>query len=290
VSWRRRSASAKSVARRRLPPYTAEKALNRLTRRRSLRGSRVSNRTTWINQPFGPTRRDSRSRDRGPATQQWGEENALVDLVHGCSGSRVAQRCLREFVTERRRRAGRQPDAARPTADAGSQPGADASGQVPTDASIAGPDASNPSGPASWHWENPLPQGNELNAVWGSGASDAWTVGRIGTVLHWDGAIWSKVPSGTTNVLNGVWGSAPNDVWAVGWGGLIVHWNGSVWTSVSSDTALDLYGIWGSAANDVWAVGDGSHSSLERLPRGAQQLARTPYAIFGEAVRTMCGR
>src|SRR6266498_4462230 len=29
-----------------------------------------------------------------------------------------------------------------------------------------------------WCWENPLPQGRPLNAVWGSSESDVWTVGR----------------------------------------------------------------------------------------------------------------
>ena len=34
-----------------------------------------------------------------------------------------------------------------------------------------------------WRWENPLPQGNTLNGIWGSGARDAWAVGNGGTIL-----------------------------------------------------------------------------------------------------------
>jgi hypothetical protein len=40
----------------------------------------------------------------------------------------------------------------------------------------------------NWRWRNPLPQGNFLNGVWGSGASDVWAVGGAGTILHWDGS------------------------------------------------------------------------------------------------------
>jgi hypothetical protein len=78
-----------------------------------------------------------------------------------------------------------------------------------------------------WCWRNPLPQGNWLNGVWGSGAGDVWTVGRFGTILHWDGSAWTSIPSGTPATLYGVWGSGAGDVWAVGYGGIILHWDGS---------------------------------------------------------------
>ena len=84
----------------------------------------------------------------------------------------------------------------------------------------AGPDAGGGAAavcsPDGWCWENPLPQGNSLQAVWGSGASDVWVVGRAGTILHWDGVGWSPIPSGTSAVLSAVWGSGADDAWAVG--------------------------------------------------------------------------
>jgi hypothetical protein len=63
----------------------------------------------------------------------------------------------------------------------------------------------------NWCWRNPLPQGNWLGAIWGSGASDVWAVGGLGTILHWDGSAWTSVSSGTTNGLSGVWGSGASD-------------------------------------------------------------------------------
>src|SRR5207237_5473138 len=68
----------------------------------------------------------------------------------------------------------------------------------------------------NWCWNNPLPQGNNIARVWGSGASDVWAVGDMGVILHWNGSGWSQVPSGTTKYLRCIWGRSSNDVWAVG--------------------------------------------------------------------------
>lgn len=70
-------------------------------------------------------------------------------------------------------------------------------------------------------------------------------MGAGGTVLHWDGATWSTVTSGTTSTLYGVWGSGANDVWAVGAGGVVLHWNGSAGSVTTASPGLDLYAVWG---------------------------------------------
>ena len=75
----------------------------------------------------------------------------------------------------------------------------------------------------NWCWRNPLPPGNNLHATWGSGASDVWEVGDLGTILHWDGSAWTRVSSGTTSTLSGVWVSEASDVWAVGGSGTILE-------------------------------------------------------------------
>jgi hypothetical protein len=35
-----------------------------------------------------------------------------------------------------------------------------------------------------FEWRNPLPQGNSLRNVWGSGAGDVWVVGTYGAILE----------------------------------------------------------------------------------------------------------
>jgi hypothetical protein len=108
-----------------------------------------------------------------------------------------------------------------------------------------------------WEWQNPLPQGNDLFGVWGSSGSDVFAVGYGGTILHYDGAGPSLMPSGTYAYLYGVWGSSGSDIFAVGSGGSIVHYDGTAWTPMSSGMGNYLYGVWGSSGSDVIAVGEG---------------------------------
>jgi len=113
-----------------------------------------------------------------------------------------------------------------------------------------------------WTWQNPLPQGNTLNAVWGSGPNDVFAVGSYGTILHYDGSEWQVMDSGTTRNLNGVWGSNGDNVFAVGSGGTILRYDGAVWGPMSSGTTRDLNGVWGSSASDVFVVG--SYGTIRR--------------------------
>jgi len=61
-------------------------------------------------------------------------------------------------------------------------------------------------------------EGKMLYKVWGTAANDAWICGQAGVVLHWDGADWTPVSSGTNSTLLTVHGIAPTV--AVGGGGV----------------------------------------------------------------------
>ena len=108
-----------------------------------------------------------------------------------------------------------------------------------------------------WCWQNPLPQGNTLYAMWGADATHVWAVGDGGAIVKWNGTAWSPQSSGTSKGLWGVWGSDAANVWAVGEGGTIVKWNGTAWSPQNSGTSNRLYGVWGTDAANVWAVGFG---------------------------------
>ena len=110
--------------------------------------------------------------------------------------------------------------------------------------------------PDGWEWQNPLPQGNILFAVWGSSAGDVYAVGDGGAILHYDGHAWRNLGSLTIASLLGVWGSSAGDVYAVGNEGTILHYDGHFWREMNSGTTKYLYGVWGSSPWDVYAVGD----------------------------------
>ena len=95
----------------------------------------------------------------------------------------------------------------------------------------------------NWHWRNPLPQGNTLEAIaYGNGTFVA--VGDSGTILTSpDGVTWTIRSSGTSNSLYGVtYGN--NTFVAVGYNGAILTSpDGVSWTTRFSGTSYGLYGI-----------------------------------------------
>src|SRR6266487_2464128 len=123
-----------------------------------------------------------------------------------------------------------------------------------------------------------------LSGIWGSGASDVYTVGygyngssvNLPLMYHRDSSNWTvanlSLPIGLhSGILYGVWGSSANDIYAVGSGNgdnvpLLYHKDNSGWT-VSSPLPPSgwshsyLNAVWGSSAADVYAVGFGYNGS-----------------------------
>jgi len=102
----------------------------------------------------------------------------------------------------------------------------------------------------------PLSAQQSLNAVWGSGPNDIWTVGSAPVALHWDGHAWNEVPVGVKleGSLEGIWGSGPRDVFAVGGGGMILHFGGESWTRMQSPSSEELVAVGGRGPRDVYAI------------------------------------
>jgi len=115
-----------------------------------------------------------------------------------------------------------------------------------------------------WEWQNPLPTGSQLEGVWGSGGSDTFAVGLQGTILHYDGADWSAMSSGTSDTLWDVWGSSGSDVFVVPG---ILHYDGTEWSTMNPGTGGWLFSVWGSSGTDVFVVGaDGIILHYSGLP------------------------
>lgn len=105
-----------------------------------------------------------------------------------------------------------------------------------------------------------------LNWAFGFGPSDVTVVGNRGTIVHFDGGVWTKQASPTTEDLWGIWGAAPNDLWAVGGRGLaegqatLLHFDGATWStarlpSLQKPNVWQLLKVWGTDAENVYAVG-----------------------------------
>ena len=112
-----------------------------------------------------------------------------------------------------------------------------------------------------WH-ESATGSSATLWWVFGLGESDIWTVGELGTVLHWNGAQLAPETVPATETLFGVWGVSDDDLWAVGGrpdiDGVILHRTSGTWNVVAGlPNSGAFFKVWGSAADDVFVCGQG---------------------------------
>jgi hypothetical protein len=81
-------------------------------------------------------------------------------------------------------------------------------------------------------------------------------VGGAGTILHWNGQVWSVVASPVSDDLMSIDMLAENDGWAISFSlARVLHWDGNAWTIVSGPLTEFLTGLSMVSATDGWAVG-----------------------------------
>jgi len=143
---------------------------------------------------------------------------------------------------------------------------------------------------------------NVLEAISVVSAVDIWAVGystdsnfnNHALALHWNGSLWSIVPTPTVNddILFAVDAVSGNDIWAVGRSQmeavtLTLHWNGSVWSVVPSPNGIGdniLFGVAALASNDVWAVGNAGSLSTLAIHWNGAAWSIVPTPAFGSDV------
>lgn len=135
----------------------------------------------------------------------------------------------------------------------------------------------------------------ELSAIAGTSASDVWTGGQGGTLMHWDGHAWARAASGTEGTIGGLLAVSASDVWA--WAGarvgirrapqepaLLLHYDGHAWSSVAPPSGGDVLGV-ASRAGRVWALT--SEGVYERAATGWTSVL-VP-ADFGDGYHSLLG-
>lgn len=97
----------------------------------------------------------------------------------------------------------------------------------------------------------------DWNAITVLSETEAWMVGADGAIAYWDGNLVTQQTSNTTQDLQGVYALDSDTVYAVGLNGTILEYNGSVWSSVSLPFVVteNLYRIDGTDSQ-VLIVGD----------------------------------
>ena len=115
---------------------------------------------------------------------------------------------------------------------------------------------------------------NDLFGVWGSGSTDVFVAGTVGTILHYDGAMWHQMTSNTGQDLENVSGTTAADVFASG-RGVILHYFGVSWAPMINFG--DVYGAWIGTDDAYFVGGVGQAMELGRVSFGAENRCGDPW-------------
>ncbi len=128
-----------------------------------------------------------------------------------------------------------------------------------------------------WEWENPIPQGNTLNAVAWNGSNLYVAVGDRGTVMTSPDAVsWMASNVGNTNRLTAAaWGNG-RFVAADDMGGIVTSPDGGNWTPRTSNS--NYYGISGLVWNGSEFVAVGGGGVILTSPDGITWTSIVPGA------------
>ena len=107
----------------------------------------------------------------------------------------------------------------------------------------------------TWHKHFDLFMDITLLSLWSDGKGQIFAAGDEGLVLHWTGADWERMPSGTKSALYGLWGMDAEHLLAVGDFGQVMRWNGKRWDEFNAGTEQFLFDVWGRSLNDIFVVG-----------------------------------
>ena len=112
-----------------------------------------------------------------------------------------------------------------------------------------------------WSWQNPLPQGNSLRAVWVAKDGTAFAVGDRGAIVFRSSRSrnFEQMDSPTRWNLRAIFGRSKTDVVAVGEGGIILRWKGKRWQVArpADSKHADLNGVSVAGSGEIVAVGEG---------------------------------
>lgn len=116
-----------------------------------------------------------------------------------------------------------------------------------------------------------------LNAVWGSGAGDIYTVGLQGTIFHSSGDdVWTQQKTGRPSELTSVYGSSATDVYAVESESALHTTGDGAWSvvpSIKPSGAGSLRQVFITSPTNLYFSGSTS-SSVPAYPTGGTNILR----------------
>lgn len=118
---------------------------------------------------------------------------------------------------------------------------------------------------------------DNLTSIWASGDTDVWVVGETGYVpygypvegvtrlLHWDGNLWTEIPTPNTMPLRSVTGTPTGDLFLAGDDGVVWRRDGDTWavvdTGISPNSFAEVRWLQCDSAGRLWASGHTGYSN-----------------------------
>ncbi|TLM98103.1 MAG: hypothetical protein FDZ75_03130, partial [Actinobacteria bacterium] len=114
----------------------------------------------------------------------------------------------------------------------------------------------------SWRWENPLPQGNQVNSMSFVTTDTGWAAGRSGVILKTTdgGNAWQFLDGGVYRDWSAISFASTSTGWVTGDRGTVKHTTdgGSTWTTQTVSTSATLRSVASLDALRAIVVGDAS--------------------------------
>ncbi|QDE90945.1 hypothetical protein BHS06_19330 [Myxococcus xanthus] len=188
------------------------------------------------------------------------------------------------------------PDGSTPDAgpDGGDSSDGGADGGNPVDGGSDGgplPHVTGACTAAQWCWDNPIPSGDALQAVWSAGTSEVWGASG-GHALHWNGKTWALHETGISGTPLWLSGASREDVWVGGDSASLARWDGQTWAAVPLEHAGQVSGLSVVSGTEGWLTqapsAQAPHGRVWRRTdagwRLAEGLANQPLsAVWGRA-------
>ena len=125
--------------------------------------------------------------------------------------------------------------------------------------------------------------------MFGTSENDVFGVGSGGSIVHFDGAVWQAMDSGTEETLVGVWASGPDDVYAVGDHETVLYYDGSTWSELFGSGLVDYLGVTGFDGEQIVALRDDGAVTFSDGVSWRPEPGGDLQALHGTARRTSTG-
>jgi hypothetical protein len=103
----------------------------------------------------------------------------------------------------------------------------------------------------------------KFNAVVRTGATEAFAVGNKG-VLRYNGSTWTTFPAPSANELVDIWGTSASELYTIDTNGTLSRYTGSQWQTQNLPGSVSAIAVWGTGPGKPFVATTGS-TSVHRL-------------------------